>query len=262
MKKLFYLLVILFSIWLLTSCGGAAPAVEEPVAEEPAAEEPMEEEPMEEAPSITEPLYVLEESVWESSSINVCWENPSPDNQADRVFIQTAIERTWEAVSLLDFVGWEGCRDEANGIRIQLSDESPHTKGLGTNIDGVPNGMVLNPTFENWGCVNENFEQAPCTFPYNNYSRADLIRITAVHEFGHALGFAHEQNREDTPSWCDTPQGENGSLPIGGWDLDSVMNYCNPEWIGNGELSEMDIAGVQMVYGEKRIGKERKKLDD
>jgi len=36
---------------------------------------------------------------------------------------------------------------------------------------------------------------------------------------------------------------------IGNWDLHSVMNYCNPEWSGNGNLSDNDILTVQTYYG-------------
>ena len=36
---------------------------------------------------------------------------------------------------------------------------------------------------------------------------------------------------------------------IGAWDLQSVMNYCNPDWNGNGQLSATDIAGVRQLYG-------------
>ena len=240
-------LIIIFSLWLLTSCG--APAAEEPAVEEPAAEEPAA-EPEESPPKRIDELYVLESAIWESNLINVCWENPNQENQSEREFIQSAIENTWEAVSLVDFVGWGECDLESKDIRIQISDENPHTKGLGRNIDGLENGMVLNVTFNDWGCVDASSNQTSCVFPYNGYSKEDLIRITAVHEFGHALSFAHEQNRADTPSWCDAPQGENGTLPIGGWDLDSVMNYCNPRWSGDGNLSETDIAGVQMIYGD------------
>ncbi|MCP4140835.1 MAG: hypothetical protein GY755_11185 [Chloroflexi bacterium] len=263
MKKYFFLFVILFLLWLLTSCGGAAP-VEEPITEEVPAEEPAaeaEESPYENPPESISPLYVHEESIWKSNIIDLCWENPNQNNQADRVLIQSAIENTWEAVSLVDFVGWGACTPESKGIRIQLSDEPPQTKGLGTNIDSLENGMILNTTFNHWGCVDVNGNRVPCIFPYKGYSREDYIRISAVHEFGHALGFAHEQNRIDSPSWCDLQQGADGTMPIGGWDLNSVMNYCNPQWGGDGKLSEMDIIGVQRVYGAKRIEKERKKFD-
>ena len=256
MRNRILLIVILFSLWLLTSCGGAAPA-EAPAMEEPAAEEPA--VPEEAPPKRIDELYVLESAIWDRSTIDVCWENPEPNNQQEREFIQAVIENTWDAVSLIDFTGWDACTPGSIGIRIQLSDKSPHTVVLGAQLDGLENGMVLNTTFDQWGCVDAAFEQAPCIFPYNGYSREDLIRITAVHEFGHALGFAHEQNREDTPSWCDTPQGTEGTMPVGGWDLDSVMNYCNPEWLGNGYLSAMDIEGVQMIYGAKIIGKDSRK---
>lgn len=257
MKNRIFFIIILFSLWLLTSCGAAAPAAEAPEIEEPAAEEPA--APAESLPETIDKLYILESAVWDSSNIHVCWENPSTENRTERELIQTAIENTWEAVSQVDFVGWETCDHEATGIRIQISDESPHPKGLGKNIDGLQNGMVLNITFERWGCVDTESNLTPCTFPYNNYLKEDLIRITAVHEFGHALGFAHEQNRADAPSWCDSPQGENGTMPIGGWDQHSVMNYCNSEWLGSGYLSEMDRMGVQTIYGMKITEKEHRK---
>ncbi len=264
MKKYIFLLIALFLLWLLTSCGGA-PAPEAPAEEAAPEEMPAEEaaaEPEESLPKRINELYVLESAVWESSIINVCWENPDQNNQADRVLIQNAIENTWEAVSMVDFVGWEVCTPESGGIRIQLSDESPQTKGLGANIAGLENGMILNTTFHNWGCRGVDGNRMPCVFPYNGYSREDYIRISTVHEFGHALGFAHEQNRIDTPSWCDLPQGAEGTMPVGGWDLNSVMNYCNPEWGGDGQLSEMDIAGVQAIYGTKMVEKGRRKVDD
>jgi hypothetical protein len=185
--------------------------------------------------SSEQPLYVLSTSVWHGP-IPVCWENAAAGNATERGWVQHAAESSWQAVANLDFTGWGDCPASGGGVRIRIDDSGPHTKGLGTALDGVAAGMVLNFTFANWspGCQNQ---------------REYCIRAIAVHEFGHALGFAHEQNRPDTPSWCNQEQGTDGDTTIGAWDLDSVMNYCNPHWNGDGNLSATDISAARQVYG-------------
>jgi hypothetical protein len=185
-------------------------------------------------------LTVEEPNLWSynriSEGINVCWENPKAGTKQQKQWVKNAIQRTWEKESLVKFSGWKACNSKSKGIRIQIADTTPHTKGLGTDLDGKKNGMVLNFLFNNWNTSCRN------TLKY-------CIESIAVHEFGHALSFSHEHNRSDNPVCGDEAQGTSGGYYVTENDLDSIMNYCNPKWNGDGTLSSLDIRGVRWLYG-------------
>ncbi|NOJ92161.1 hypothetical protein HMI51_04275 [Corallococcus coralloides] len=182
-------------------------------------------------------LYVASSTLWWPLTIPVCWENPAAGNATQRQWVRDAVTRTWEANSSVRFSGWGTCPSSSNGVRINISDVGPHVKALGNGLNGRAQGMVLNFTFANWS-------------PSCASSLKYCIDAIAVHEFGHAMGYAHEQNRPDRPSTCTEPaQGSSGDWLIGPWDLASVMNYCNPAWNGDGNLSATDIQGAKITYG-------------
>jgi hypothetical protein len=82
----------------------------------------------------------------------------------------------------------------------------------------------------------------------------NLFAYQVIHEFGHVLSFAHEQQRPDNWFWgvarCN--QFASGEKQINDgtyetdWDPNSVMNYCAGQPI---RLSTLDIVGVRNLYG-------------
>ena len=189
-------------------------------------------------PHISKYANILKDSVWKQTSLYVCWENPDDRFKQQMATVQKAIYDTWRHESKLEFTGWEKCAPKNHGIHVLIDDSGPLTKFLGRKLDGLRNGIVLNFTFANW----------------SQYCQAKIdycIRGIAIHEFGHAIGFAHEQNSPNAPGECQAlKQGPNGDELLTPYDPKSVMNYCFVEWT-DGILSELDKAAVRELYGTR-----------
>ncbi len=79
------------------------------------------------------------------------------------------------------------------------------------------------------------------------------VEYIAVHEFGHVLGFIHEQDSPNHNAAHCAGASEANATSLTDYDPDSVMNYCNKDGNMKGYLTLKDIQGLRKTYGTRNI---------
>lgn len=217
-----------------------------------------------------QPATVTVSRVWgRGAKIPVCWVNrgAEPPEREDWVRGAAAV---WEEAGDVQFTGWGDCPDGPfDGISIQWGVGT--WSALGTESKDLRPSMSLSGNFASVSIITgEPTERKDCNSDDPVWgpdgrqwpsARWRCLHATALHEFGHALGFGDEMYRSDMASpACDNPdrysalEYETSDFDyVGGWNRSGVMvtNRCEPFF---GKLSAEDIAGIQKYYGAPTNG--------
>jgi hypothetical protein len=185
-------------------------------------------------------------TLWTSNgnSVPVCW--ATPGFSREKQIVRQAVLDTWSYYAAIDFTGWGNCPASGDDklVRVGIANQGAANAGAGGSAALGMNALTSSSALP---AVNLSF---------NPDGTADKQRVeyVGVHEFGHVLGFVHEQDlpgNVEGPAHCNTIGVDPNAVPVTAYDRNSVMNYCNADGNSQGRLTDIDILGVRSIYGTR-----------
>jgi hypothetical protein len=180
-------------------------------------------------------------TLWPSGVVPVCYSTADGNNQTLLSRAKSDLTTIgWEAIANVRYTGWGPCGSSGpptGAVRVHFKHGS---NGL-TSILGYPGGG--------------NFTDVTLV---DDDTTGNHFQYEVLHEFGHAIGWEHEQQRPDNYGssgyvYCSQVQRGQGEdthalVRTPYFDRQSIMSYCTG-WPQN--LSPGDVAGAQIAYGKK-----------
>ncbi len=121
--------------------------------------------------------------------VPVCWETTGYDRE--KQISKSAVMNSWGYWTNITFTGWGSCptSGDAELVRIRIGPQGPENAGAGGQARIGED--ALSKAADNSPGMNLGFDA--------NVADQGRVEYVAIHEFGHILGFIHEQ---DAPRRC------------------------------------------------------------